>query len=173
MTSYLGLDGSLHVVPDDGPPPADFDLRVTGVVEAGHGVASGRGPAAPHPEGSVARQYPYFLRGGLDLGRCHPGTLNVSIRPWTFRIVRPTHVFDAVRWSPVQPPERFLFARCRVDDGERCVAGHVYLPDPATKTVHYDDPTQLQIIAPYLPSVGYGSRLVLHLTTEEVELLPP
>ena len=171
VTSYIGLDSERHPVPHDGPPPPAFDLCVAGVVEAGHGVASGRGPSAPHAEGSIARQYPHFLRGGLDLGACYPGTLNVSIRPRTFRIHRPEHVFDDVRWSPVQPPERVLFARCWIDAGVRCVAGRVYQPDPATKTVHFDDPTQMQIVAALLPSVTYGVEVVLFVRSDEIELL--
>ena len=170
--TYRGLDGVGRPLANDGPPPPDVDLRVRGIVGAGHGVAGGGGPDAPHPEGSLARQYPLFLERGLDLGRCHPGTLNVSIRPLSFRVHSPRWVFEDVLWTPKQPAETFLFARCVVEHDLGHVAGFVYQPDPATKTVHFDDPTQIQVVAPYVPGAACGSAVVLGLASSEVELLP-
>lgn len=144
---------------------------MSGVVERGHGVASGRGAAAPHPEGSLARQYPIFKERGLDLGHCFGGTLNVSIRPLTYRLIQPSWRFTDVRWSPVQPPENFLLARCHIVHASRSIAGWVYQPDPATKTVHVDDPSHLQVVAPFVPSLGYGSGVTLRLRSREIELV--
>jgi hypothetical protein len=149
----------------------DLDVRVPGVVERGHGVAGGQGPDAPHPEGSLARQYPIFRVRGLDLGRCWPGTLNVSIRPLSFRVARPRWTFEGVLWTPKQPAETFLFARCAVEHRLGRVVGFVYQPDPATKTVHFDDPHQIQVVAPFVPGVEYGSEVVLRLASSEVEVV--
>jgi hypothetical protein len=174
--TYRGLDGKEYTVAEiahDRSPPPDLDLRVRGVVDRGHGVAGGGGAHAPHPEGSLARQYPVFLERGLDLGRCYPGTLNVSIRPLAFRVHDPRWVFKDVLWTPKQPAETFLFAGCAVENDSGYVEGFVYQPDPATKTVHFDDPSQVQVVAPFVPEVAYGSAVHLRLASSEGELVRP
>lgn len=170
---FRGLDGKEYpvAVRGGGPPPPDLDLTVRGVVERGHGVAGGGGVHAPHPEGSLARQYPLFLELGLDLGRCYPGTLNVSIRPLAFRVHGPRWIFEDVLWTPKQPAETFLFARCALERGAGWVEGFVYQPDPGTKTVHFDDPTHLQVVAPLVHRAEYGTQVVLGLASSEVELV--
>ena len=39
-------------------------LQVTGVVQRGHGVASGRGPNSPYPISSLRMQAPFFKARG-------------------------------------------------------------------------------------------------------------
>jgi hypothetical protein len=170
---YRCLDGSLRPTEDERERIHDFDTEVTGIVEPGHGVASGRNVADRYPEGSIAMQYPHFKSRGLDLGRYFPGTLNVSIAPATFFVHSPWYRFDDVLWAKGYHPESFSIARCCVAKGGLTLRGIVYYPDPSTKTEHRDDPSHLQIIAPFLPGVRYGEAVTMHLRSDEVSIIGP
>jgi hypothetical protein len=56
-------------------------ISVEGIVQAGHGVASGNTAQSPYPQGTIKMQQPFFRQLGLDLSPYFPGTLNVSIAP--------------------------------------------------------------------------------------------
>jgi len=141
----LGLDGALHSLPATPADATGFDLSVTGVISRGHGHASGRNPDSRYAGGTLPLQYPHFKRFGLDLGRFHPGTLNLSIAPRTFEIIRPAWRFEAVRWFPDRRPENFSFCHCLLQGPAFRLAGWLYVPDPATKTRHPDSPSHLQL----------------------------
>lgn len=166
--SYPCLDGVARPFRSGLYEPTDFDIRVGGVIEHGFGHASGQNPRSPYPGGTLGRQYPLFKQQGLDLGTCYPGTLNVSIAPRTFRLQDPPYVFTDIVWYPGRKGENFSFCHCILIAGGLQVAGYVYYPDPATKTRHYDNPSHLQIIAPYLPGLGYGSWVELALNSAEI-----
>ena len=144
-------------------------IRVPGVVVTGYGVASGqagKGPAG----GTVAAQLPHFRTRGLDLAHCFPGTLNVSIAPRQWTMVRPRHIFPEVRWSSEVPAETFSFSPCRVVASHIQVDGYVYYPHPETKPDHFHPPTVVEIIAPFIEGLFRGSPLELVLDAEEVSV---
>jgi hypothetical protein len=139
-----------------------IDLR--GIINKGHGVASGTSPGSPYPTGSISMQAPFFKARGLDLSSCYFGTLNVSIAPARWKIVRPTFLFEKVKWTDLHPPETFSFVPCDITYRAVTVHGWLYYPHPETKAAHWQDASVMEIIAPRLEGLAYG---------EPIELLFP
>ena len=110
--------------------PEAARVRVRGIVEQGHRVASGLAEDSPYPAGTIETQIPFFRERGLDLGAFYPGTLNISIRPFTFVMGRPEFTFRQVAWTPLNPPEDFSFSRCTVEFRGAAYDGWVVLPPP-------------------------------------------
>ncbi|HUF62826.1 MAG TPA: hypothetical protein VMN36_12180, partial [Verrucomicrobiales bacterium] len=114
---------------------------VQGVVVRGHRVASGAAADPRFPEGTLRMQQPAFAALGWDISRFHPATLNVSIAPWTYEVLKPVFTAWNLRWCPVAPPEDFSFFECRVrwrSGPPR--EGLLYRPHPETKPEHFQDP---------------------------------
>lgn len=128
---------------------------VPGVVVSGYGVASGRGPS-PYPAGTIAMQAPFFAERGLDLSPYHLATINVRIHPLAYFMVAPFATFRGVRWTPAHGPEDFSFSPCRIRVTGDWSDGLVYYPHPETKPAHRQDPSTLEILAPFLPEVAPG-----------------
>ena len=143
---------------------------VSGVVREGHRVASGAADDPRFPAGTLALQTPCFARLGLDLSPYHRGTLNVSIAPFAFRLSRAWKTLPGVKWSPVMPPENFSFYRCgiKLADEDVFAAGLVYWPRPSTKPEFHQDPSVLEILAPFLPGARYGAQVELKLRKDEI-----
>jgi hypothetical protein len=104
---YPCLDGQRRPFMDESPLLVTYDLLVVGTIEPGHGVASGRAADTQYPQGTIAMQYPHFRDRGVDLGRCFPGTLNVSIAPASYVIHSPFVVLKGVEWAGDRSPENF------------------------------------------------------------------
>lgn len=136
-------------------------ILLQGIVTKGHGVASGRSSSSPYPQGSVAMQMPFFKSLGLDLSNCYIGTLNVSIAPQRWHIVRPTHLFENVIWTNLHPAETFSFVRCNVIHQSQSIPAWLYYPHPETKAAHWQNASVMEIIAPRLEALAYGLRLDL------------
>lgn len=143
---------------------------VAGVVRRGHGVASGTGADRRYPEGTVRMQRPFFAARGLDLSLFFDGTLNIDIAPRTFRLVQPAYTFRHVRWTDRHPPEDFSFSRCRVVHRGVTYVGWVYTPHPETKAAHFQPPTMLEVIVPWMEGVSTGDIVELWLSAEEIAI---
>ena len=115
-------------------------------------------------------QKPFFLERGVDLGRFHEGTLNLSIEPLRYTIGKPAHTFCEVKWSPDLPAEDFSFFDCRLSkkNGDEVMEGLVYFPHPETKPEFYQDPSTLEILAPFVPGVETGKRLHIQLKRSQM-----
>ena len=149
-----------------------FDLEIEGVVVKGHGVASGRSPDSPYPKSTIAMQKPYFKAKGLDLdGYFFDDTLNISISPQKFRIIKPRFSFPFLRWTDLHPPETFSFSACQLKPHRMLYEGWIYYPHPETKNVHFQDESTIEIIAPHIPKIKYGTSIMLLLNSEEVCLI--
>jgi hypothetical protein len=137
----------------------------------GHRVASR--PSGVYPYGTLEKQRPFFKQLGLDLADCYDGTLNISIAPHTFRMDNPQYTFEAVEWTDLHPPETFSFSRCRLAYAARLIPGWVYYPHPETKLRHFQHPSMIEVLAPYIPGIEYGTGLELHLNPDEITILHP
>lgn len=146
-------------------------MRLLGVVEPGHGVASGRAEDSPYPAGTIALQAPIFQALGLDLSPFFPGTLNVSIAPYGFILHQPDYQFRRVHWTDRHPPEDFSFMECRVIYQDRSYAGLIYYPHPETKRVHFQQSTVLEVLVPWIEGVAYGDRLELEVKATAIGLV--
>lgn len=136
-------------------------IAVPGIVQPGHQVASGRSRSSPYPQGTIEMQTPFFRALGLDLAAYFPGTLNVSIWPYRFVVQQPQYTFAQVKWSPEHEPESFSFCDCRITFQQLQVQGLIYYPHPETKLDHFQDPSTLEILAPPIPNIGYGDRVLI------------
>jgi hypothetical protein len=144
-------------------PPALVWPSAHGLVVAGHGVASGHAPDARFPHGTLALQIPCFAARGLDLSAFHQGTINLDTSPWTFEPCTPRVTFRAVRWHDAEPPEDFSFFDCRVAHRDLEVRGLLYRPHPDTKPDHFQPPTVVELLLPWLADVGPGTRLTVRI----------
>jgi hypothetical protein len=156
---------------------ADADVRwqtVDGRVVRGHGVASGRADDPRFPGGTIRMQLPHFAARGLDLAAFHPGTVNVSIAPQAYHVVRPRITLRDVRWHATQPAEDFSFFDVRVHrasapDSE-LFDGLVYYPHPDTKPEHFQRPDVLELLLPRLDSLRYDEPLTLRLRADQLAI---
>ena len=137
----------------------------------GHRVASGLNGNPAFPGGTIRMQMPFFKARGLDLAPYYPGTLNVSIAPLRYEVVRAPCTFEDVKWHPVDPAETFSFFHVNriLPDGSR-VAGLVYYPHPETKPKHFQPPDMLELMFPKMDDAAYGSELDLEIDEKEIRL---
>jgi hypothetical protein len=147
-------------------------ISVAGIVVRGHGVASGI-RSAIFPGGTIRLQAPHFLARGLDISSYHPATINLSIAPWTLERVEPRVTLTNVRWAAHQPPEDFSLSPCRLTYGGVQRAGLVYYPHPETKPAHHQDPSIVEVLAPYIDGLRYGHRVDVALDSREFAPSPP
>jgi len=145
-------------------------IHVRGILRKGYGVASGH--SQQYPYGSLERQAPIFRARGLDLSDCYLGTLNIDIRPLVFELVKPEFTFRAVNWTDLHPPETFSFSRCRVSHAGTELEGWIYHPHPETKARHFQDPSLMEIIAPFMHGLTVGDELQIGLDPGRVSLKP-
>jgi hypothetical protein len=146
-------------------------ILVSGVVVEGHRVASG--PSKEYPYGTLEKQKPYFEALGLTLEHFYLGTLNVSIAPLRFEMIKPAYTFRQISWTELHPPEDFSFSPCKVVFGGREFDGYVYYPHPETKVRHFQNPSLIEVIAEQIPGIEYGTRLELVLDPVEIQIHPP
>lgn len=144
---------------------------VEGFVVRGHQVASGLGESSPYPEGSIHMQKPFFHARGLDLDDYHEATLNISISPWSFTVHNPAFTFRQVEWTALHPPEHFSFSRCYLD--YRCIEypAWIYYPHPETKRTHFQSSSILEVIAPLIPDIQYGDKVLIWLNQQEITVV--
>ncbi len=142
--------------------------KVEGIIKQGHKVASGSASDSPYPGGTIEMQIPFFKELGLDLTDFFNGTLNVSINPKTFQLVKPEFTFLDVNWTDKHPPEHFSFSRCRVLFQDVKYDSFVYYPHPETKQRHFQNPSILEIIAPFIPEIRYESKIEIQYNPLEI-----
>ena len=163
-----GTEAARHAAASFAPPapPSSID-KISGVVVRGHGVASGRAGDPRFPDGTIAMQIPFFRALGLDLGGFHPGTINIDCTPLRFRPGPGAVLFERVKWHLETPAETFSFARATlVRDGARHSAW-IYYPHPETKPEHFQPGGVAEVIAPLVPDLAYGDRVILETTPDQ------
>lgn len=139
-----------------------------GVLVEGYRVASG--PSKDYPYGALDRQRPIFKERGLDLSGLFNGTLNIDIRPYEFKMLRPEFTFRNVEWTDLHPPEHFSFSRCRVAYGGSEYDGWVYYPHPETKKRNFQNPSLVEVITSPIPGIQIGDQLEVQLNPERIEV---
>lgn len=137
----------------------------------GHRVASGLNKDPRFPGGTLRMQIPHFLDRGLDLRTFYPGTLNVSIAPCRYRVVKARHTFANVKWHPTEPAEDFSFFDVRlVRPDARPVAGFIYYPHPETKPEHFQPPDVLELLLPFVEGLNYGAETHLEISKAQMTI---
>ncbi len=142
-------------------------IAIKGRLKKGYGVASG--PSKAYPEyGSIEKQKPYFKKLGLNLDRVFNGTLNVSIHPYQFAMVKPGYKFKKVKWTELTNAEDFSFSRCKVIFRGKEYNGWVYYPDPKTKKDHFQSASTIEVLAPLIPNIKYRNIVEISLNSAEI-----
>ena len=133
---------------------------IEGVLQHGHGVASGANSESPYPKGSISIQSPFFKALGLDLSCYWHGTINLSFKPLEIILRNPDITFENMYWTDLHPPETFSFwnIKLRSIDNHN-VNGLIYYPHPETKARHWQSSSVLEILAPRMTNLVEGSPL--------------
>ena len=143
--------------------------RIPATIVQGHRVASGLNGNPKFPGGTVRMQLPLFAALGLDLSTVYPGTLNVSIEPFTYRVGNPKLTFRDVKWHPTEPAEDFSFFDVTVHRENRPpLAGLIYCPHPDTKPTHFQKPDVLELLLPWTKGLSYGNDIILEVPGEQM-----
>ena len=116
-------------------------------------MASGRAAgSSPYPAGSIALQSPFFQAQGIDLSSYFPGTLNVDLAPHRPPPGRP--VFDGrLRWFG-ELEERFVLTPIALRHAGVVHEGLWYYPHPETKPGHFQRPTVVELLLPWVPGLA-------------------
>lgn len=151
-------------------PEAGFNLAVPGVIRQGYGVASGTAASSPYPDGTLALQIPLFKERGVDLSGFFRGTLNVDISPLCFALIKPDVTLRQVAWTDRIPPEDFSFCACLLEVERSPHPALIYRPHPETKVEHFQNPSIIEILAPYVGGLAVHSKVTLRLRRIQVQV---
>ena len=146
-------------------------IEVSGIVQEGHQIASGRAENTPYDGGSIQLQTPFFQELGLDLSNFFSGTINLSIAPNQFQLVKPFWQAQNLRWTDQHPPETFSFFQVKINREGKVYEGLIYYPHPETKQTHFQDANTLEILAPRIAGLKYGDRLLIELLSSEIQIV--
>ena len=113
-------------------------------------------------------QVSHFLERGFNIGNLYLGTLNVSIAPLRYRVVKPRHTFAKVKWHPTEPAEDFSFFNVRLMLPDNPVTGYIYFPHPDTKPEHFQHPDVLELLLPFVENLRYGMTLSLEIPATQM-----
>ena len=114
-------------------------------------------------------QAPHFLDLGSDLHRFHPGTVNVSIAPASYRVVKAPVTFRQVKWHPTEPAEDFSFFDVRLTrHGQDAIEGAIYYPHPDTKPEHFQQPDILELLLPFIEGIHLDEEVTLEISREQM-----
>ncbi|RBP44232.1 hypothetical protein DES53_10451 [Roseimicrobium gellanilyticum] len=142
---------------------------VPATIVPGYQVASGTNANPRFPGGTLRMQLPFFETLGLDLSGYHLATLNLSIAPARYEVVKPRLTFRSVKWHPTEPAEDFSFFDCNLHlSGCEPVPALIYYPHPETKPEHFQPDDLLEVLAPFIKGISYGMRLVLEVPEEQM-----
>ncbi len=144
---------------------------ILATIVQGHRVASGLNGNPRFPGGTMRMQLPFFRELGLDLSGYHLGTLNVSIAPMSYCVVKPKWTFHALKWHPTEPAEDFSFFDVIVQrDDAAPVSGLIYFPHPDTKPEHFQKPDVLELLLPWTEGLAYGTKIRLEVSVEQMRI---
>jgi hypothetical protein len=144
-----------------------------GIIQPGHGVASGKNQDDRFPKGTLAMQLPFFKQQGLDLNLFFLGTLNISIQDHIFKLGQPSYSFPSIKWSPDLPAENFSFYSCTIQTmkGQKSYNSFVYWPHPSTKPEFQQDPSVLEVMAPQVEGAKYGDEIIITADSDTINFI--
>jgi hypothetical protein len=142
-------------------------------LQAGYGVASGNNPDSPYPFGTIAMQMPFFKKWGLDLTGYFAGTLNLSIAPYEFKVLRPDVHLKQLTWAPSFAAEEFSFLTCNLLYASSCYSAYIYYPNPETKVRHFHANSAIEVLAGRFDNIKYGQALKLQYDSDKLEVTAP
>jgi hypothetical protein len=159
--------------------PQPHFTKIKAPIVAGHRIASGTSlKDRRFPAGSIAMQAPFFKQQGLDLeayfgGDFFKGTVNVSVAPLVREIASPEYFMRSIKWTGLFPPENFYLSPAELTFRNKTYKGMLYIPDPATKPDHFNPATVIDVIAPYIEGIAYGTEVEFGYNPAAIRLRKP
>jgi hypothetical protein len=147
------------------------EMKINASVKEGHGVASGKANDPRYPKGTIEIQRDFFLKKGLDLRPYFPGTINLDITPYFIKIKTPKFFLKDINWSEFIPPENFYFFDVSLNYHQIRYKGLIYMPDPATKADHFQNPSILELLLPKIDGLKYGDQVEVEVDDTQIELI--
>ena len=145
-------------------------ICISGVVDRGHGVASGKARNNPFASGTIKLQTPFFKKEGIPMERYFSATINVDISPHQFDLAAWDYEVRQANWTDVIPPEDFYFSHCQLIHEGKSYDGLIYRPSPETKVDHFQKKSIVEILAPKIESLDYGDTVVLQLNSTHCKI---
>ncbi len=151
-------------------------ITVKAIVKAGHQVASGNSDKDKRfPEGTIKMQEPFFKELGFDLtnyfdGNFIYGTLNLSVAPCGFKIIKPEYYMENVKWTDLQPAENFFLSPAQIQHNGASYKALIYIPDPSTKPNHFQAPSIIEVISEPIESLNYEEKVDLCYNQEAIKI---
>ncbi|NMP32343.1 hypothetical protein HII17_12295 [Thalassotalea sp. M1531] len=136
----------------------------------GFQVASGKAENSPYPKGTIALQAPYFKDQGINLDGFYKGTINAEFNCDVITIDKYDYKVDQLTWCQGVAPETFIFISCKVQFKEKHYPAFIYHPIGETKIGHLQPQNCLEIVAPFINGLEYGSQAKLVISNNYLTL---
>ena len=137
----------------------------------GYQIASGKAEDPKFPNGTIKMQAPHFASRGLNIQSYFPGTINVDIAPFKYKVLKPKHHFTGIKWTERFPEEDFYFFDLIAYFDGREYIGLVYMPDPNTKTNHFHKSSILELLLPKIKHIDYHKSIKLRFKKHQIVLI--
>jgi hypothetical protein len=139
-------------------------LILSGTIIRGFQSASGQ----RHEEkgkGTIGIQKPFFKEAGVErVDSWFEGTLNVSIDPKEFKIIKPDYIVTA-EWQP-GTTETFWLVNVEIKYEGALYPAYVYYPCPSVVKAHPD--TLVEVLAEKIEGIKYGEDISLRMPLNHV-----
>ena len=151
---------------------------IQATVSRGYGVGSGTSLEDKRfPGGTIRMQQPFFKALGLDFDKYFSGdfvygTLNLSVAPDVVEIEKPEYFFANILWSNLVGAENFFMSESSVLFNDKSYKALIYIPDPSTKTEHFQQPSIVEVIAQKIDFIDYGVEVTLIYNPEAIAIRP-
>lgn len=132
------------------------------MVVKGHQVASGLANDPNFPQGTISAQLPLFEKLGFKHSQpLYHGTINAKFNCGSVTINHSDYCFKQIKWHSLIPAEDFSLCKCKILSNQFTYNAFIYQPHLETKVAHFQPANQLELIAPFIHNIGYGSILSL------------
>ena len=137
--------------------------NIGGTIIRGHQVASGLASDCPWPGGSIARQLPLMAKLGVPVGSFFAGTLNVALDSESVMYPEDAEFDFVLDWRHPDKPTHFWLHALRLGFNEREYLGWSYrkMYPLGYVSLHPQPPNVIEVLAPFIPGISYGSRVQL------------
>ena len=112
----------------------------------------------------------FFIQKGWIFPLFTMEPLNADLGSHSFQLMEPNYRFKDIKWSKDLPSETFSFYACEIKlSSERLsYKSWIYWPHPSTKPEFKQKENILEILAPFIGSISYGSKILLSAKKEQI-----
>lgn len=137
------------------------------MVVKGYQVASGLANDPTYPQGTISAQLPLFEKLGFHHSQSlFHGTINAKFDCQAVTLNHSDYYFKQIKWHSFMPAENFSLSKCEILSDQSTYNAFIYQPHAGTKVAHFQPANQLELIAPFIHNITYGSMLTLRYKSE-------